>query len=122
MEANIPLAELHKPESDLDIFALRTLSRIISLEESRLGRLSGLRVFCRLDISVFRERDGGQHRYFVNEITRTHGAALFPKWDSYHKLDLLFSTIANTLHYISKSKLYLQPPKPFNPRPKSKAP
>jgi hypothetical protein len=116
MEAHIDLTELDKEDSNLDIFALRILSRIISLEERRSERLSGLRVFCRLDVSIFREEEDGTYRYFVNEITRTHGAALFPKWDkdNQQRLDLLFARMSKTLHYISKSKLYLHPPKPFS--------
>jgi hypothetical protein len=114
MEPHIDLTELDNSDYDLNFFALRILNRVISLEEKRSGRMSGLRVFCRLDVSIFMEKDGMTHRYFVNEITRAHTAALFPQWDSNQRLDLFFSHMARTLHYISKSKLYLQPPKPFS--------
>lgn len=115
MEAEIDLTELEDLDSNerLDIFALRTLARVIALEERKTGRMSGLRVFCRVDVSLYRESEGGSHRYFVNEITRTHGAALFPNWDVENRLGFLFNHMSNTLHYISAKKLYQQPPIPF---------
>ena len=113
MDADMDLSELLKKDTNLDIYALKMLGRVIALEERRTGRMSGLRVFSRMDISIYRERVTGDHHYFVNEITRTHGAALFQQWDSSHRLNLLFTHMSNTLHYISHSKLYLQPPETF---------
>ena len=100
------LEEFDIAESNIDNYVLNILARVISLEEKRIGRMSGLRVFCRMDVSVYRTTSG-DHRYFVNEITRTHGTALFPKWDSNNRLGYLFKSMSNVLHYISSQKLYL---------------
>lgn len=103
------LADFDNVDSSLEKYALDILGRVIALEEKKFGRMSALRVFCRLDVSIYLEKNG-DHKYFVNEITRTHGAGLFPQWDSNQKLDLLFIQMSNTLHYISSEKLYLVDP------------
>jgi hypothetical protein len=38
---------------------------------------SELRMFCRLDISIFLRSDTNVYQYFVNEIATTHKAGLF---------------------------------------------
>ena len=106
------LTEFDNIESSLDKFVLDILVRVIALEERRMGRMSALRVFCRLDVSIYLEK-GGEHKYFVNEITRTHGAGLFSQWDSNNRLDFLFIHMSNILHYISSHKLYLADPPSF---------
>lgn len=106
------LTEFDNLDSSIDHFALNMLVRVISLEERRTRRMSCLSVFCRLDVSVYRKKTG-EHKYFVNEITRTHGTALFPQWDSNNSLDLLFTHMANTLHYVCSRRLYLNPPTSF---------
>ena len=112
MDSEVGLYEYDNIDSSLDNFALNILARVVALEERVMGRMSGLRVFCRLDVSVYQEKNG-DHKYFVNEITRTHGAALFPQWDSKKRLDSLFTNLSDTLHYISSNKLYLRSPPSF---------
>jgi hypothetical protein len=106
MSPEIDLTELDVRDSSLDDFALRILSKVILLEERRTQRKSGLRVFCRLDVSIYRKTESGEHCYFVNEITRTHGAGLFPQYDSNNIRNHLFTHISNTLHHISALSLY----------------
>ena len=114
MDSEVHLAEFDdNTESTIENFALDILARVIALEERRMGRMSGLRVFCRLDVSIYRERNR-VHKYFVNEITRAHGAGLFPQWDSNKRLDFFFVLMSNLLHYITSQKLYFQPPPSFN--------
>lgn len=110
MTSDIDVTALDNHEESVDFYALDTLARVIALEERKTGRISGLRVFCRLDISVFRESESGKHSYFVNEITRSHGTALFPRWDSRNKLNFLYHHLSETLHYLAAKKMYLEPP------------
>ena len=94
MKAGVDLTELEERESDLEVFALGMLGKVIMLEENQTGRMSGLRVFCHLKI----EKGSEKHSYYVNEITRTNGAALFRQWDSDSRLNMLFTHMSNTLH------------------------
>jgi hypothetical protein len=64
-------------DNDLHNFVLNILASLITQEEARGIKISGLKVFARLDISVFRRVDGGKLTYMVNEITRGHAASLF---------------------------------------------
>ena len=65
------------PKNLFEHYALTILGKILLLEERQTGRMSGLRMFCRLDVSVFREQATGKHSFFVNEITRAHSTGLF---------------------------------------------
>jgi hypothetical protein len=58
-------------------FATKTYRYLVNEEEKRIDRPSDLRVFCRLDISIFLNNLTNQHEYFVSEIVTTHRAALF---------------------------------------------
>ena len=104
-DPEIDYTEFDDPKSNLDVFALKILARVILLEERRLRRWSGLRVFCRLDVSIYREQEGGLHHYFVNEITRTHGAGLFSLWDTNIQLNGFFNHMSQVLHHISSTEM-----------------
>ena len=95
-----------------EVYILSMLGKIILQEERQTGRMSGLRIFCRLDVSVCRDRATGEHSFFINEIMRTQGAALFQGWDIKNRLDLLFMHMENILHLVASQKLYIQPPTP----------
>jgi hypothetical protein len=58
-------------------FITQTYRGLIQADESilKIGRLSDLRVFCRLDVSVFRNK--GSYSYFINEVEASHGTGLF---------------------------------------------
>ena len=107
MEPEIDLTELDDNASNLEIFALQILARVVLLEEKRFMRVSSMRVFCRMDISIFCKQDNGRHYYFVNEITWTHSAALFPQWDTNSRLNNLFSHISNILHYLANTDKWI---------------
>jgi hypothetical protein len=59
-------------------FVTQTYRGLIQADERilKIGQLSDLRVFCRLDISVFMS-EAGSYRYFVNEVEASHGTGLF---------------------------------------------
>ena len=62
---------------DLDNFLNRTFYGLVQQEEKVFGgELSDLRVFCRLDVSVFQDTKGKYH-YFINEVEASHGTSLF---------------------------------------------
>ncbi|KAF8870295.1 hypothetical protein BD779DRAFT_1479055 [Infundibulicybe gibba] len=68
--------------TELDHFVMWTVERLLKIEErgnEGIERMSGLRVFCRMDISVFQQ--SGEWWYYVNEIDRTHNASLFARGD-----------------------------------------
>jgi hypothetical protein len=97
-------------ENLFEYYVLRMLGKIILEEERQMGRMSGLRIFCRLDVSVYLDKAGGKHSFFVSEITRSHGAALFEAWDTRGLFDLFFTHMAQILYLVSSERLYLQPP------------
>lgn len=101
-------------EDQMDHYILNIFGRVIQLEERRTGRMSGMRFFCRMDVSVYRHMETGKHHFFVNEITRTHGAGLFSNWDEQGRLDMFFfNRLSKTLHHASAQKLFLNSPTPF---------
>jgi hypothetical protein len=113
IDEQVELPDFDIEESNFNIYVLQMLSRIIQLEERKMGRMSGLRIFVRLDVSIYLEKKTGKHKYFVNEITRSHGAALFSKWDSKGQLHQLYTHMSKTLQIIASQKFYLPPPKLF---------
>lgn len=109
-EDDVGMEDFDDPQNLFEPYVLKMLGNIILLEEKRTGRMSGLRIFCRLDVSVFREQETGKHSFFVNEITGSHGAALFESWITHSMADSLFRHMSNILHLVGSKKLYLCPP------------
>jgi hypothetical protein len=109
------MEDFEDPHNLLEHYALTILGRIIALEERRSERMSGLRIFVRLDVSVFRERDTGRCRFFVNEITRTHGTGLFQEWLDRDQADFLFQELCEVLHLVASQRLFLVEPSPPPP-------
>jgi hypothetical protein len=107
---DISMEDFDDPKNMFEHYALMILGKTILLEERVTGRMSGLRVFCRLDISVFRERETGKHSFFVNEITRSHGTALFVEWITHGLTDPFFHHLSDILHLVAAQKLFLTPP------------
>ncbi len=64
-------------DNDLHNFVLNVAASLITQEESRGIKISGLKVFARLDIAVYRRVDDSKLTYMVNEVTRGHAASLF---------------------------------------------
>jgi len=74
------------------------LSKLI-IEEERTNKFrSGLRIFNRFDVSVFKVRDTGKVVYMMNEITRSHFTGLFQAWDSQGYMDVMFQELERILH------------------------
>jgi hypothetical protein len=98
----------------MDHYILNIFGRVILLEERKTGRMSGMRIFCRMDVSIYRHLGTGKHQFFINEITRTHGAALFSYWETKQRLDGFFFThLSKTLHQVVSQKIFQKPPTPF---------
>jgi hypothetical protein len=58
-------------------FVTKTYYGLIHCDERILqGRLSDLRIFCRIDVSVFKD-SANNYQYFANEVEASHGTALF---------------------------------------------
>jgi len=106
------MEEFDDPKKTLEHYVLTILGKIILLEERQTRRMSSLRVFCRLDVSVFRERSTGNHSFFVNEVTRTHGAGLFQFWSDHDNVDTFFQHLKDVLHLVASRKLFHVTPTP----------
>jgi hypothetical protein len=107
---NIKSSDFDDTSTLFESYALQMLGKIIVQEENVTKRMSGLRIFCRLDISLYREASTDQHQFFVNEITRSHGTALFQPWDTGSRLNLLFSELEQVLHLVGSDRLFMTPP------------
>ena len=112
-EADVDISKFDVDVDQMDYYILNIFSRVIRQEERMTGRMSGLRIFCRVDASIYRHAGAKEHHFFVNEITRTHGAGLFPSWDTNNRLDFLFVRMAKVLHYVAQEKIFQKPPTPF---------
>jgi len=91
-----PLQE--EEEKVLPRFVLDMLYRLVTAEEFITGRRSCMRIFVRMDISVF-QRKGG-FNYMVNELTRSHQTALFLHWGN-GRMDLCIQDLAKVLHFVA---------------------
>jgi hypothetical protein len=100
-------------ENSLPEYALNLLSRLVAAEEFYTKRRSCMRIFVRMDISVF-QREGKFH-YMVNELTRSHQTGLFMHWDRMGHMDSLILDLANVLHFVA----YNDRVKRIAPRPSS---
>lgn len=105
------------PTKSFEFFALSMLARLIVTEECQFDneQFSWLRIFCRLDISVFREQNTGKYQFFVDEVTCTHGAGLFKRWDTIWNTDFGFQGMEEVLHFVVNGKFYSEPP--LHPQP-----
>jgi len=97
------------------------LGKLIIAEEQCSGRVSSLRIFCRLDISLYRDisRDGGQgYKYVVNEVNRTFSTCLFYNHSQPNGMgDGLFWHLAQALQHVAEKKFLINsPPPPPVPR------
>jgi hypothetical protein len=59
-------------------FVTKTYYALIHKEETILekSQLSDLRVFCRMDVGVFKDQHQ-KYQYFVNKVEASHGTSLF---------------------------------------------
>jgi hypothetical protein len=85
-------------ENTLPRFILDMLYRTVLAEEHFSKRRSCMRIFVRMDISVYQQQ--GQFHYMVNELTRSHQSALFLQYDN-GKMDLCIQDLATVLHFVA---------------------
>jgi hypothetical protein len=91
----------HEEDDDntLPQFILNMLHRLIVAEEHFSNRPSTMRIFVRMDISVYRHE--GKFHYFINELTRSHQSGLFMHWDISGKMEGCIQELAKVLHYVT---------------------
>lgn len=101
--------------AEFDKWVLQTLEKLIIIEEDESELTSSLRVFVRLDVSVFYDARTRTHRWFVNEVTRSHDTCLWLQvLDEHNRLEAL-NAIVNRLneafyHAVSTRLLCKGPP------------
>lgn len=95
-------------------FVLSMLGKLVLAEERRYKRFSGLRIFARMDVSVFRHSETGKYQYFVNEVGRAHSTHLFHNYvDESGIGDHMITNLVKLLHYSASQKLLQsKPPSP----------
>lgn len=76
-DSTLPSALQRQGLDEFQDFALKTYYALIEADEQSFTKLSQLRVFCRLDISVHFDAERRGYDFFVNEIAYTHKAVLF---------------------------------------------
>ena len=87
-------------------FVLNMTGKMVLAEERQYQRFSGLRIFARMDVSVYRDTRSGTYKYFVGEVTRGHTTHLFHGCDSeVDHSDHFISVLSNILHYTATNKL-----------------
>lgn len=97
------------------MFALQMLGKLILAEEKNSRQLSSLRIFCRLDISVYRDAsyDDGGFQYVVSEVNRTTSTALFtPYAEPIGTRHSMIRHLAQVLHHATVSKCFRASPPP----------
>lgn len=102
----------HDVDSSFEYFVLQMLGQVIVLEEHRYCCLSGMRLFVRVDASVYRNMETGQNSFFINEMTRSTTTSLFKAFQDKDEFKVLIRTFADTLHVVASQKCTLrQPPR-----------
>lgn len=94
---------LYDDKTSFDLFALRTLAKLIKAEEFITSQPSGLRVFVRLDISVFLKSGADKCQFVVNEVTRGHNVGFWSAWCTDVKMDTILQELSYTLHFLTYS-------------------
>jgi hypothetical protein len=96
------------------------LGKLILAEERCSGRFSALRIFCRIDVSVFRDCSGdvdldsdSGFKYVVNEVDRTLNTCLYYAMNKPGgAADMMFVHLSKILLSAVQKKLLLNPPPP----------
>lgn len=95
-------------------FVLKMLGKMVLAEEKRYRRFSGLRIFVRMDVSVYRHTGSGEYQYFVNEPTRVNDTHFFHGCDcDFGTSDHIMEYLAKVLHYHALKRFdHSAPPNP----------
>jgi len=78
-------------------YILQTLYGIIEAEELISKKKSGLRIFCRLDSSVYKNAEMGEYAYYPNEVTHSINTGLFDQQTPGH-LHTIWEEVSRSLH------------------------
>lgn len=77
------------------------LGQIILAQEFASGTFSGLRLYCRMDVSVYR-KDGKFH-FFVNEVTHGMNTGLFTYADHDNVMEDVWTELSLVLEHTVKA-------------------
>lgn len=77
------------------------LGQLVLAYEYHSGIFSGLRVFCRMDVSVYQQDE--KFHFFVNEFDHSVNTGLFPIVSTPGNLETAFQDISLTLEHAVKS-------------------
>jgi len=91
------------------------LGKLILAEERTSGELSSLRIFSRLDISVYRDTsaNGSGFQYVLSEVNRTLSTAVYSAYaEPIGTWDALITHLAETLHLATANGCFLSHPPP----------
>lgn len=91
-------------ENTLPQFILNMLYRLIVAEEHITNRPSTMRIFVRMDISVYKNE--GKFHYFINELTRSHQTGLFMHWDISGRMELCIQELEKVLHFVAYQRQF----------------
>jgi hypothetical protein len=89
-------------EESLPYFALKMLSRLVTVDEFYMKRRSDFRIFVRMDISVFQRE--GKFEFMVNELTSSQHTTLFLEWRA-RNMDHCIWDLGLTLHFAAQEEL-----------------
>jgi hypothetical protein len=102
---------IYDPDNGYEKFVLDMMGKMVLAEEHQYGMVSGLRVFARWDVSVFRNVDSCKYEYFVSEITRSWSTCLFqPEASPTGMGNLMLLHLAKLLHHLSVTKFLKNSP------------
>ena len=79
------------------------MAKLIKAEELVNKKPSGLRIFVRLDVSVFAKAGEDGYHFVVNEVTRGHNTGFWGRWGKKEEQDALFQELSYTLHFLTYS-------------------
>ena len=89
------------------------VGQLILAEEFESGIASSLRLFVRLDVSAYYDNEAKAHKWFVNEVTRSHDTGLWLGETEEKNVDTrvqLTTFFAESLHYAVRERLFCKPP------------
>lgn len=95
---------------EFQIYVLEMMGKLVLMEEKTTQRMSGMRIFCRLDVSVYCDRLTREYRYYCNEVTRAHVGALFASWDEHERLEIIYTQLSRILHMCTSHGVFNSPP------------
>ena len=94
-------------------FVLDMVGSLILAEEKMLGIVSGLRIFGRCDVSIYRDVSAGKYKYVMSEITRSYSTCLFePSCDPTGIADVMIARLLHVLQRVASSKFLAGTPPP----------